>query len=264
MVAPVAARRVHLITGGRFHDFDYARTQLGQLLATRGVDVLELGDWPRDLHPADVLITYTCDLRPDDAAQRLLVDFVSRGGRWFALHATNSALDAPAPDRPRVFGTPDVFGEVSHVLGSRFLAHPPIGPYQVEITAPDHPLVAGLQPFETRDELYVSELYGPLEVLLHTRFSGDCPSFEMSTTTDDEPRPVLYLRRSGAGEVVYLTLGHCRSLAQQRALGKPDATEDDHGSWKLPEFRTLLDRCVDYLLDPSAIARSREESSAGE
>lgn len=242
-------RRVHLVTGGRWHDFDYARSRLREALASHAVDVVDDRSWPTQFDPSDVVVSYTCDLRPDPAAERALVEFVEQGGRMLAMHATNSALEPPAPGGPRVFGTPDAFPAMSAVLGSRFLAHPPIAPYRVEITAPDHPLVVGLTPFETRDELYVCELFGPLEVLLHARFSGDCPSFPLATVSDDELRPVLYLRRYGAGEVVYLTLGHCRSLAELHELGKADATEDDHGSWELPEFRTLLRRCLGYAID---------------
>jgi type 1 glutamine amidotransferase len=248
------ARRVRLVTGGRWHDFDYARARLRAALAERDTAVVDERSWPGDLDPADVVVSYTCDLRPEPAAERALVEFVEQGGRLVALHATNSALEAPEPGGPRVFGTPDAFPDMSVLLGSRFLAHPPIAPYRVEITAPDHPLVAGIESFETRDELYVCELFGPLEVLLHTRFSGDCPSFPLGTVTDDELRPVLYLRRFGAGEVVYLTLGHCRSLAELHELGKVDATEDDHGSWELPEFQTILGRCLDRALDGPAAA----------
>ena len=247
-------RRVHLVTGGRWHDFDYARAQLGQALASRDVEITDDRSWPAEFGGGDVLVSYTCDLRPSTDAERALVEFVDRGGQWLALHATNSALDPPEPGGPRVFGTPDAFRDMSTVLGSRFLAHPPIAPYRVEITAPDHPLVVGIEPFETRDELYVCELFGPLEVLLHTRFSGDCPSFPLRTVTDDELRPVLYLRRYGTGEVVYLTLGHCRSLAELHELGKADATQDDHGSWELPEFRTVLGRCLDRVLAGQAAA----------
>jgi hypothetical protein len=244
---------VHVVTGGRWHDFDYARGQLFDALAARDdgadVEVVDHRNWPAsELDPGDALISYTCDLRPDAGAQAALVGFVGAGGRWLALHATNSALEAPVPGGPRVFGTPALFGEVSVVLGSRFLAHPPIAPYRVQVTAPDHPLVAGIEPFETRDELYVSELFGPLEVLLHTRFTGACPSFELGSADDDELRPVLYLRRHGDGAVVYFTLGHCRSLRELHELGKPDATEDDHGSWELPQFRMILRRCLDYTL----------------
>ena len=39
-------------------------------------------------------------------------------------------------------------------LGSQFVAHPPIAPFRVEATQPDHPLVAGIEPFDADDELY--------------------------------------------------------------------------------------------------------------
>jgi uncharacterized protein len=251
-------RRVHVVTGGRWHDFEYARGELFAALADgdrADLEVVDHRDWPAGgLEPGEALISYTCDLRPDAGAQATLVEFVGTGGRWLALHGSNSALEGPPPGGPRVFATPALFGEVSVVLGSRFLAHPPIAPYRVEVTTPDHPLVAGIGPFETRDELYVCELFGPLEVLLHTRFTGPCPSFELGSADDDELRPVLYLRRYGDGEVVYLTLGHCRSLRELHELGKPDATEDDHGSWDLPQFRTILGRCLDYTLT-GAVAR---------
>jgi uncharacterized protein len=243
-------RTVHLVTGGRWHDFDYARQQLLELVQRPDVSVRDLRDWPAELDPSDVLITYTCDLRPDQTARRQLVDFVENGGRWLALHATNSTLEPPAPGATRVFAVPDLLGEVAVVLGSRFLAHPPIAPYEVQVSAPDHPLVQGIAPFTVRDELYVLELHEPIEVLLHTRYSGPCPSFENGDTTDDAPRPVLYLRRCGAGEVVYFTLGHCRTLAELHAMGKLDAVADDRGSWVIEEFRTVLARCVDRVLTP--------------
>lgn len=246
------ARRVHLVSGGRWHDFDYARAQLGGLLGAHDVEVVDHRSWPGAIDPGDALVSYTCDLRPSSDAELALVEYVERGGRWLALHATNSALEPPVPGGPRVFGTPDAFPRMSEVLGSRFLAHPPIAPYRVEVSAPGHSLVAGVEPFETRDELYVCELYGPLDVLLHTRFTGDTPSFPLGSVSADEERPVLYLRRHGAGEVVYFTLGHCRSLAELHELGKLDASEDDHGSWELTEFRTILARCLDYLLNPPA------------
>ncbi len=239
---------VHLVVGGRWHDFDYARARLIEALARRGVTAVSRDAWPGRLGSGDVLVTYTCDLRPDDRAQRLLVDFVDGGGRWLALHGSNAAIEPPEPGADRVFTTPDVLGRVPEVLGSRFLGHPPMAPYQVEVADPSHPLVAGIDAFETRDELYVSELYPPLQVLLHARFSGACPSFADGDTVDDEPRPVLYLRAFGQGEVTYLTLGHCRTLAELHELGKDDATEPDHGSWELPEFRTLLERCLDRVL----------------
>jgi type 1 glutamine amidotransferase len=57
-------------------------------------------------------------------------------------------------------------------LGSMFIAHPPIAPYTVTVADREHPLVAGVEPFETTDEIYLLETYGPLHVMLETEFGG--------------------------------------------------------------------------------------------
>jgi len=236
-----------LVCGGRWHDFDFARRQLLDRLGDHDrvrTRVFEDYGALAALKRADLLVTYTCDVRPDPQQQEALVEFVAGGGRWLALHGTHSAIDSPAPGAPKVFRTPRVLGEVAVVLGGQFLAHPPIEPFRVEITRPDHPLVAGLEPFEANDELYVLELHGPLNVLLHSRFTGTCRGFEEGNVTDNEPRPILYLRSHGSGEVCYFTLGHCRGRFDMQSDGVDDLGRVDRGSWGLPEYEMVLRRCV--------------------
>jgi len=174
------------------------------------------------------------------------VDFVRRGGRWLALHGTNAAVDPPVPDGPRVFGTPDVLGSVADVLGSRFLGHPPIAPYRVEIVAPEHPLVAGIGSFEVSDEQYVCELRGEIEVLAATDVVEECRGFAEGGTGR---QPVLYLRSFGEGLVCYFTLGHCRGRYDVQDLGVPDTGVVDRGSWEVLEFREILRRAVRWAVD---------------
>jgi type 1 glutamine amidotransferase len=241
-----------LVCGGQWHDFDYARLRLLQLLGaqpqvrTRVFEDYATGD---ALDRADLLVTYTCNVRPDAAQQQALVDFVERGGRWLALHGSNSAIDAPPVGGPRLFRTPRALGPVAPLLGSQFLGHPPITPYVVELTQPDHPLVAGVSPFEVTDELYVCELHPPLDVVLHATYSGPSRGFYEGDTVDDAPRPVLYLKHSGAGAVCYFTLGHCRGRYDVQDLGVDDLGREDLGSWVIPEFVTVLERCLAWALD---------------
>ena len=101
--------------------------------------------------------------------------------------------------------------------------------------------MAGIEPFDADDELYLSELHGPLEVLLHTRWSGETPLFVDRDWTRDEPRPVMYLKRIGAGEVLYLTLGHARGRYDMQPL-MAEYPEIERGSWKTPAFHELLRR----------------------
>jgi uncharacterized protein len=250
-VGPGGRLDVVLVVGGRWHDLDFARLELLRELARHErVRTRVFEDYSSAtgaLARADALVTYTCDVRPGPAEQAALVGFVTGGGRWLALHGSNAAIDAPPPGGPRVFRTPRVLGPVPRLLGSQFLGHPPIAPYLVEPAAPDaaDPLVAGIAPFTTTDELYVSELHPPLRVLLQTRYRGPCPGFEEGQVTgDDEPRPVLYRRPTGAGEVCYLTLGHCRGRYDVQDLGVEDLGRVDRGSWEIPAFRTILCRCV--------------------
>lgn len=255
MAGPAGRLDAVLVCGGQWHDFDYARLRLLSLLGehpavrTRVFESYATGD---ALDRADLLVTYTCNQRPDAEQQRALVEYVEAGGRWLALHGSNAAIDAPAAGGPRVFRTPRVLGPVARVLGSQFLGHPPIAPYVVEVTQPDHPLVAGVTPFEVTDELYLSELHPPLDVLLHTTYSGPSRGFEEGETRDDEPRPVLYLKRTGRGEVCYFTLGHCRGRYDVQDLGVDDLGHEDRGSWEIPEFVTLLRRCLAWGLHGEA------------
>ena len=45
------------------------------------------------------------------------------------------------------------------MLGSQFVAHPPIQPFTVSRSA-EHPLVAGIEPFEADDEIYLCRFFG--------------------------------------------------------------------------------------------------------
>jgi len=231
--------RAVLVCGGRFHDFDYARLELLRHLgADPRVRTRVLDDWSRtDAWPgADFLVTYTCDVRPTPAQADALARFVEDGGRWLALHGTNSILEFEGTK----VACPRLAPRFMQTLGSQFLAHPPIAPYRVTVADPAHPLVKGIAPFETSDELYLSEFHGPVKTLLETRFGGKTPGFE-PLEWPDESRPVLYLHEVGKGAVLYLTLGHCRGHYDMQPMIE-HYPRVERGSWELPVFHELLRR----------------------
>jgi hypothetical protein len=198
------------------------------------------------LAASDFLVTYTCDLEGVTPDQEVaLQDFVRAGGRWLALHGTNSVMEFLADGR---VAAPRVQGTLMRTLGSQFIAHPPIAPYTVESVKPDHPLVAGIEPFEVEDELYLCEYHGEVEALLATRFSGQAVGFVEADWPGDEPRLVMYLHPEGQGQVLYLTLGHCRGRYDMRPLIE-EYPQVERGSWESPVYHELLRRSLGWCLE---------------
>lgn len=233
-----------LIAGGLYHDFDYARLELLKLLAedprvrTRVFE--DYGNLDA-IRQADFLITYTCDVAPPLEAQEALRDWVRGGGRWYALHGTNSVLRLFDNG---LYGAPRWAPLLMETLGTQFIAHPPIAPYKVEVADADHPLTQGIAPFETTDELYLMERHGDLHVLLDTEFEGEATGFDEADWAQDR-HPVLYIKTQGAGAVLYNTLGHCRGHYDMQPF-LDWWPQVDRCAWDLPVFRELLRRGIDW------------------
>ena len=240
---------VAIVVGGRWHDVDFARRELLELVgahdAVRATVHSDFSDAAR-LQQSDAVIAYTCDVRPTSAQVEALRSMVADGGRLLALHATNSAIDPPEPDGPRTFRTPNAMPEFSALLGNRFLAHPKIAQFQIERTGVADPLVDGIEAFTTTDEIYVSERSEDLTVLLDVDYTGPTPGFE--TDHGEGRHPVLFTRPEGQGRVTYFTLGHCRGRFDVMDLGVDDLGVVDRVAWESPEYREVLGRCVDWAV----------------
>lgn len=245
----------YLVCGGKYHDFDYARLELLRLLGEHEEVRTRVASDFHDLAgitASAFLVTYTCDVRPTEAEQVVLRDWVANGGRWFALHATNAAFDPPPALGQGDFGTPRCFPVFAETLGSQFLSHPAIEPYRVTVSpgAADDPLVAGIEPFDANDELYLCEYHGEVIPLLETRWTGTTKGFAEAEWPVDEPRLVLYRHPVGHGEVVYFTLGHCRSHWDMvdppfNGMRWPVI---ERGSWELAEYHELLRRGLRWAM----------------
>ncbi|MEZ5498770.1 MAG: ThuA domain-containing protein [Steroidobacteraceae bacterium] len=235
---------VLLVCGGKYHDMDFARLELLKLLAEHEqirVRVAEDFSNAAAIRASNCLVTYTCNVLPDEAGEAALRAFLETGGRWLALHGTNSVLkwsrEHKAWDAPR---TAPGFMQM---LGSQFIAHPAISPYRVEISDPDDPLVADLEAFDADDELYLCEYHGDNHALLHTRFDGVAEGFVERDWRGGKRQLVLYRRRVGSGEILYCTLGHCRGRYDMQPLIENYPTVE-RGSWKLPVFYRILRRGI--------------------
>jgi hypothetical protein len=243
----------YLICGGRYHDIDFARLELLKLLAEHERVRVKVAEDYADgeaIARSDFLITYTCDVVPDPPQEAYLRSFLSGGKRWLALHGTNSVLRFV---KGRGWEAPRAHAGFMEMLGSQFLAHPPMEPYRVEVSDPTHPLVAGIEPFDTDDELYLSEYHGVPHALLHAHFRGEAPGFAArfwpgggsseAERGGSDRQLVLYLHAHAGGEILYCTLGHCRGTYDMRPL-MAEYPAVERGSWKLPVYHELLRRGI--------------------
>lgn len=236
---------VVLVTGGLYHDFDFARLELLKLLAEHDefrVRVQPDYEDAEAIARSPILVSYTCDVRPSEPAQTTIREWVENGGRWVALHATSSALDPTEAG----WAAPHTMPIWIDTLGSQFVAHPPIQPYRVDNVAPDHWLVAGVEPFEATDELYLNEYpdRAALEPLLQTTYQGFARGFADGDWTERDPdHLVMYVRPLGNGAVLYNTLGHCRSHYDMVPV-KDYYPNVDRCAWDLPVFYELLRRSL--------------------
>lgn len=234
--------QAHLVASGKYHDIDFARLELLKLLAenaqirtTVSTDYTDVAA----ISAASLLISYTCDVVPDEAQTAALRAFVEGGGRWLALHGTNALLRFA---QDGVCETPDEAPAFMDLLGTQFAGHPPIAPFKVEVTRADHPMTQGLRAFRVEDELYLTRQRSDIDVLLHTTFTGNCSEFR-DAEWDEAQVPVLYERRVGKGAILYLTLGHCRGHYDLAPVA-PFWPHPQRCAWNYPVFYDLLRRGI--------------------
>ena len=236
----------HLVAAGQYHDIDFARLELLKLLGehphVRTTVAIDYSAVDR-LDACTFLVSYTCNVLPTADELGAIRRFLERGGRWLALHGTNSILRFT--DDGRV-DCPDERPDVMELLGTQFKAHPPIGPFRVEVTGGDHPLTAGIADFDVVDELYLSENRAPIEVLMQTRFDGTTPRF-VHSEWPDATAPILYLRHVGKGAILYNTLGHCRGHHDLVEL-TPFYPHPERGAWEYPVYHEMLRRGLRWAM----------------
>jgi len=236
----------HFIAAGKYHDIDYARLEILKLMADqpriRATVAMDYANIDR-LADCEFLVTYTCDVIPSATEVAALKTFLARGGRWLALHGTNSILRFLESG---LVDAPDVAPEFMEMLGTQFVAHPPIGPFTVEVPQTGDPLTRGMNDFEVVDELYLSRTTAEIETLMLTRFTGEATGFVDSQWQDAEV-PILYRRKHGRGEVVYCTLGHCRGHYDVQVF-TPFWPHPERCAWNYPIYHELLRRSLRWAM----------------
>lgn len=242
-----------LVAGGKWHDIDFARLELLKLLAEDErvrVRVFEDYEAIEVIEAADFLVSFTCDVTPSLDVQERLRTYVAGGRRWMALHGCNSVLRFLGNGK---VDAPDWAPHFMETLGTAFVAHPPVGPFRVEVTAPNHPLVAGIDAFEPQDdELYLSRPTAPIETLLHVDFEGEAPAFVEDRWARGR-HPLMYIRAIGDGAVLYNALGHCRGHYDMHPKLEWFPTVQ-RGAWNCPEYYELLRRGIAWTKERAPVS----------
>jgi uncharacterized protein len=109
------------------------------------------------------------------------------------------------------------------MVGGQWVAHPGgVIDYEVNITAPDDPIVAGLPTFKMHSEQYYMHIDPSNEVLATTQFNT--AAAEACPWIADCVMPVVWKRVWGKGRVFYTSLGHIAS------------------DFEVPEAKTIVER----------------------
>jgi type 1 glutamine amidotransferase len=183
---------MNILALGHFNDYQYhpfgeVAGKLQSIAAGAGYEIRCTGD-PGELESSnlnhyDLIISYADaweqSLTPQQMAD--LEQFVAMGKGLLAIHCGIS------------YANPEYF----QLIGAKFIEHPPFQRLSIHIKDLHHPITAGINDFETEDELYMFEFAESVQV----NILMECP-FE------GKNYPFAWTRDFGRGKVVYLAPGH--------------------------------------------------------
>jgi type 1 glutamine amidotransferase len=136
------------------------------------------------LKPYDLCISYTDSWRIQVTPEQVagLLSYVSGGGGLLVIH-NGISLQARY--------------ELSQLLGAKFTGHPPYAPLAFNLTAAEHEITQGIEPFSMDEEPYRYDMdpFTEKTVLLEYTHEG-------------ERWPAAWAHEYGLGRVVYLMPGH--------------------------------------------------------
>ncbi|HEY9091508.1 ThuA domain-containing protein [Parasphingorhabdus sp.] len=252
--------KIHVITGGKYHDFNLARSTILNLMAE---DERIRATCAQDFHGLECLddysgvVLYTCDLMPSEAETEALDNFVLNGGKIFALHAVNADLEFT--DGPEIVASgvripglvkptaKHIAPKFMELIGSRFVVHLAAQEIHIHVEDNEHPITAGLNDFTVIDEPYVAEPLGEYHTLLSARYKGDAPGYVIDEVTEDPPRPQLYIKKHGKGGVLYTPLGHaCGKFDMQPLMEEAPVVR---GPWDDVNYQEILRRGLAWIVD---------------
>jgi type 1 glutamine amidotransferase len=214
----LSGKRILILLGGQWHDFDGFAAAMQSLLQPHGVEVQATYDLDRLLHlktdPYDVVLSYTC-LSPrregnnPTGPERLsddqiggLTSWVRAGGALLAAHAAT------------VIGESDP--ALGALIGGVFVSHPPQFAFTVYPMFGEHPITAGIEAFTVHDEFYMQTHMPDVQV-------------HMVACDRGIAYPMVWSRTEGGGRVAHIAPGHSQEV------------------WDLKPYQRLLLQTIDWL-----------------
>jgi type 1 glutamine amidotransferase len=198
------AIKVLLVTGAEYHNWrETAPVLAAQLRKDPRMDVRVV----EDAHFLDsaaiqrydvILLNYMNwqEPAPGEAARENLRKAIAGGKGLVLVHFACGAW-REHPDVNKL-AWPEFKNLAGRVWDPKLRGHDPHGKFRVEIVMPDHPIVKGMEPFETVDELY-------------TCLTGDRPIKVLATAkskVDAKIYPMAFCFNYEKGRVFHCVLGH--------------------------------------------------------
>lgn len=214
-----ARKRLLLVLGGAWHDFDGFAAAMTPLFEASGYtveptyDLEALADLEQGRY--DLVALYTClGAQGASGAEGLtdlqtkgLVRWVCQGGALLALHAA-TVLGQSSP-------------ALGALIGGVFISHPPACAFVVYPCFRAHPITEGIQAFTVYDELYMQVQAPSAEV-------------HMVALDDDVAYPMVWSQTVGEGRTAHIALGH------------------DERVWGLESYQRLVTQAADWLTGQEA------------
>jgi type 1 glutamine amidotransferase len=176
------------------HNSGKFEPMLAEALAGDGINftyTTELSDLnPEKLSKYDALMIYANHTKIAPEQEKALLDYVASGKGFLPIHSASFCFqNSPA---------------YIELVGAQFQKHG-TGEFTTEFVKTDHPVMAGLKPFQVWDETYV-----------HTKINPD-KTVLMERVDANGREPWTWVRTHGKGKVFYTAYGH-----DERVWGNPN------------------------------------------
>jgi type 1 glutamine amidotransferase len=210
------SKKILMILGGTWHDFDGFAAAMAPLLEKTGYEVnatYDLDTLTQIEGRYDLVVLNTCigEVRDDDgptapgfstAQAKSLAGWVRGGGGLLAVHAATVAGQTSSTLRA--------------LLGGVFVEHPPQFTFTVYPLYEEHPITAGIEAFTVHDEFYVQKY-------------DDTIAIHAIALDRGVAHPMVWSKSEGQGRVAYIAMGHGPEV------------------WELEPYQRLTLQAVEWL-----------------